>query len=167
MEHAIDRSDILCYNYLMKCPNHHIQLTQSKFTPTSFICSQCKSEGSPGIWDITQIQGANNSTNLSHDYVKEIMEEFNFYNVHSVMKMTGWHWHQPNGSSSIPTLEQIKESAQKMMETCLEKVKNNSYPEGYYCCSGGFEAFAKKYPNQDIILELKFVLESFESEGES
>lgn len=45
-----------------KCKEHDTNLEQSRFTPTSYICNTCKSNGSKWLWDIKELTHCNNKS---------------------------------------------------------------------------------------------------------
>lgn len=78
--------------------------------------------------------------------IKKILKHFDFDQVHNVMEHLNWGWKDTDGK--VPSIDQLKELAEKLLNEVSEK-------NGFYNIStGGFRAF--KYENGS--LELEFVL---------
>jgi len=84
--------------------------------------------------------------------IQEVLEKFNFENVHKAMKVLDWTWHDTKGKT--PTVKQMKELA----EYLFKKAMNNGIGN---CGTGGFMAFYFKETN-DFALE--FTLERWDTE---
>lgn len=65
------------------------------------------------------------------EQIDEIMDSFEFEDVHKWMETTEWAWGQLDGSSEIPDLYQIKSQARKMLKEAAK--------DGFYS-TGGFTA---------------------------
>lgn len=78
--------------------------------------------------------------------IKKILKNFDFEKVHNVMEHLNWGWKDTDGK--VPSIDQLKELAEKLLNEVSEK------DEFYYISTGGFRAF--KYENGS--LELEFVV---------
>lgn len=78
--------------------------------------------------------------------IKKILKNFDFDRVHDVMEHLNWGWKDTDGK--VPSIDQLKELAKKLLNEVSEK------DEFYNISTGGFRAF--KYENGS--LELEFVL---------
>lgn len=78
--------------------------------------------------------------------VNNIMENFNFENVHKIMTILNWKWSMGNGEERVPSLHEIKKEAKRMLE---DAVQGNCYS------TGGFET------SNEYLLTLKFCLEEW------
>lgn len=73
-------------------------------------------------------------THRQRDLIDQIMDNFNFENVHKTMVLLDWKWCTCNG---IPTIEELRMSARKMM---IDVIERNCYSVS----SGGFKTEWKK-----------------------
>jgi len=81
--------------------------------------------------------------------IKKILKNFDFEKVHDVMTHLNWTWYDTDGK--VPSIDQLKELAKKLLYHAAEK-------EGFYSsATGGFKA--TKYENGT--LELEFILASW------
>lgn len=80
-----------------------------------------------------------------------ILENFNFEKVHTHMKYTKWTWHNGEGEDGVPTIEQLKETAQYLL---LQVIPNGM--EYGQVATGGFQAL--KFPWG---LSLNFCIERY------
>ena len=78
--------------------------------------------------------------------IKKILKHFDFDQVHGVMEHLNWGWKDTDGK--VPSIDQLKELAEKLLYEVSEK------DEFYNISTGGFRAF--KYENGS--LELEFVV---------
>ena len=86
--------------------------------------------------------------------IEQLMENFDFENVHKVMVALEWEWCFGHGGSGIPSVESLKEKAMEL----LSNVDDLMYEDNEIVCStGGFEA---KYHNG--CLSLSFIVEEWE-----
>lgn len=65
------------------------------------------------------------------EQIDDIMDTFEFEDVHKWMETTEWTWGQPDGSSEVPDLYEIKTMARARLK---EAAKCG------YSCTGGFTA---------------------------
>ena len=82
--------------------------------------------------------------------ISEIMNQFDFDRVLSVMRYLNWNW-----GMSVPTMDEIKEMAFKLLTEAYAK-------DSYSVSSGGF--CATSFVNSDtgrIELSLEFILSSW------
>lgn len=87
--------------------------------------------------------------------IDTIMNSFNFKNVHKVMTVLDWTWAT---TGSVPSVEQLKESANRLLNRLDEKEGTN------YIATGGFKASKRKNEFDQNYYELEFIVE--ESSGE-
>jgi hypothetical protein len=80
--------------------------------------------------------------------IEEILNEFNFKRVHSVMKRLNWKWLLPTGEHRVPTPEELRVEAEKR----LKRVAS-----GKTTASGSGGLMAERL--MDGVLELRFELE--------
>lgn len=83
------------------------------------------------------------------DLVMDVYDHFDFEKVHKVMCYLKWVWRQDEGPDRVPELHEVKKSARKAMMEAIER--------GSYNCGGWNVTY------EDGVLELKFVLESWDS----
>jgi uncharacterized ferredoxin-like protein len=98
------------------------------------------------------------------DMIKEIMDEFDFDRVETVMDALDWKWR-----GETPTIEDLKDEAERLLrgaaESRLGAFKNEHHGVAIINACGGFEARA--FCNEDKTkitgLDLAFVVESWDS----
>ena len=81
-------------------------------------------------------------------HIQEIIENFNFTKVHKVMTLLSCEWF---GHDGVPTIEDLKNSATKMLYDLCESNFDTS-------STGGF-----KVTKHDDYLELEFIIDGYES----
>ena len=99
--------------------------------------------------------------------IDEIMDEFNFAQVHNVMNYLNWKW-----VGEHVTINMLREEAERLLhgaaETRLGKYKDAHWEQGIIHGCGGFQAMA--WCNEDktkiIGLDLKFVLAEWDADLE-
>ena len=97
--------------------------------------------------------------------IDEIMDEFNFAQVHNVMNYLNWKW-----VGEHVTMDMLREEAERLLhgaaEARLGKYKNEHWEMPIIHGTGGFQALAWCDEDKTKItgLELKFVLEEWETE---
>ena len=102
--------------------------------------------------------------------VDEILEEFNFERVQTVMFKLNWQWAMT--AHGIPTIEELRETAERLLRQAAEcrlGQYGNSYWElGIINATGGFQAtaFCDETKTRITGLDLKFVLTEYDA-GES
>jgi len=90
------------------------------------------------------------------EIIDEIIENFNFNNVHDVMKYTNWTWYE---KVIVPPIEELKNKASDLLQEAYNGYFERGNGENYCVATGGFEASYMYDDNKDCF-ELKFVLES-------
>ena len=85
--------------------------------------------------------------------IEQIMENFDFENVHKVMVALGWGWSFGRGGSGIPSVESLKERAMVLLSNVEDLICEGATITS---SSGGFEA---KY--HDGCLSLSFIVEEW------
>lgn len=89
--------------------------------------------------------------------IDDIMDNFDFDEVHKAMTLLGWRWYVPkNRSFEIPTINEIKRRARSLLEDAY-----NSDKDLYSTATGGFEA-TKTVEDDSINLSLSFVVASWD-----
>lgn len=96
--------------------------------------------------------------------IENIMNQFNFPKVHFVMKELNWKWYlndDENGSpmKKVPTVEEIKDSAETMLKRVADYKDKNPDMKRYSISSGGLTAGIDVYE-----LYLMFTLEEVSSD---
>ena len=103
------------------------------------------------------------------ELVNEVLDNFDFNKVHQVMKALDWKWFNFEDSTyELPSIRQLINKAEKYLGMALAGLEKSSYAEhSYMVGSGGFEAWAKRYPagldKPDVLLILNFNLASWEA----
>lgn len=87
--------------------------------------------------------------NTLKEQIEMIMEDFNFKEVHDIMKLVNWKWKTSKAPASVPPIEDLKSIALK----CLTQAANLEDKYSNFSI-GPFEA-----ERTENILELKFVLQ--------
>ena len=103
--------------------------------------------------------------------VDEILEEFNFERVQTVMFKLNWQWAMT--AQGIPTIEELKETAERLLRQAAEYRLSKEYGDVDWgtpilSSTGGFEATAWCDETKTRItgLQLQFVLTEYDA-GES
>lgn len=96
--------------------------------------------------------------------INQLLSGFDFDKVHKVMKHLGWTWHDSVEEDGVPNHAELVIAAQRYL--------SNVYDSMVYCSensvsSRGFCVHAKKYDDGEILLELKFVVESMNWSSEN
>lgn len=65
--------------------------------------------------------------------INDIMDKFQFENVHKAMQAVNWCWH----GGGVPELHEIKNAARRLL-------KEAAFSPTGYCASGGFRAERKE-----------------------
>ena len=86
----------------------------------------------------------------------EIMDNFDFEKVANIMNYLGWKWASVDTEDNIPTEDDIREHAAKLLWDVCNDPENNIH------ATGGFEA-EKDFsdPNKPFV-SLRFILESYD-----
>ncbi len=91
-----------------------------------------------------------------YDHIPDIMERFNFENVHKTMTMLGWTW-QGRG---VPTIEELRESAYAQLTGCIDEFEKRGRPKcGMLYATGGFQAMIFCFGDEPE-LQLVFYVDS-------
>jgi hypothetical protein len=101
--------------------------------------------------------------------IDEIIENFDFGKVQTVMFKLNWQW----AGEGVPTIESLKERAIYLLkgaaESRLDDFKDEHWEQGIICATGGFQATA--YCDEDKTkitgLDLKFILTEWDAEIEN
>lgn len=88
--------------------------------------------------------------------VEVIMQDFDFENVHRIMKFLNWKWATSDGMK-VPSIENMKKTAQELLDDVVEESAKT--PEHNYIETGGFRA---SYSNING-MSLQFIAEQAES----
>lgn len=89
------------------------------------------------------------------EQIDDIMDTFEFDDVHSWMEHSGWVWAQPNGTTAVPDLYEIKRCARQRLKEAAENG---------YSATGGFVAQSYEGTDKDgpwITLSLHFGLQTY------
>lgn len=91
--------------------------------------------------------------------IRDIMENFDFKKVHTIMEQLGWKW--AGCRFGVPTMEELKDEAKRILtEACVAKT---------HISTGGFRAvFEEGWPGDpNPYVGLEFILEEYEGDDES
>ena len=90
--------------------------------------------------------------------IVDIMNEFDFDRVWSVMDHLNWKWGDPrSGNAEVPNLDKIKDHAKSLLNTaCLNALESDG--EEFCIQTGGFKASAHKENGKIAFLQLQFIL---------
>ena len=96
--------------------------------------------------------------------INQLLSGFDFDKVRNVMKALEWTWHDSVEEDGIPNHAELVLAAQRYL--------SDAYDSMCYCSEKiyggrGFEVHAKKYDDGEILLELKFVVESMNWSSEN
>ena len=100
--------------------------------------------------------------------IKEIIEEFDFERVKSVMDFLNWKWRR-NDESKVPTVDELKEEVKRLAKiACSSAIEHRStvepgYVGPYTVGCGGFEVKAYLEDNDCKVegLIVNFILEEW------
>jgi len=91
--------------------------------------------------------------------IKNIMENFNFKEIHKTMKLLNWVWYYSKNIKKVPSIKRIKKIAKRLLGHLSENKKI------MYTSTGGFTASIEKREGIKI-LTLTFVLEEMSGDLE-
>lgn len=91
--------------------------------------------------------------------VEKVIQNFDFDKVHRVMKSMNWGWWDTSTEDGVPSIGHVVLQAKRLLDQVYNKVSAGE--NNYFISTGGFEATARKYEYGEIVLELKFVVTSF------
>mgnify|MGYP007100172567 CR=1 FL=1 len=96
------------------------------------------------------------------NYIKEILDNFDFIRINKVMDYLNWKW---ASIGEVPNIEQLKKHAKKYLEQAYDEVLLNKF-KNYETGSGGFlvEVIYDENLSKVIWLRLQFVLNEWYSE---
>jgi len=98
--------------------------------------------------------------------IDDILDNFNFIKVQTTMFTLNWQW----AGVGIPSIDQLKEKAVYLLKGAsklrLGEYFDSYWEEGIINSSGGFQAtaYCNKAKTKIIALDLKFILEEWDSE---
>ena len=90
---------------------------------------------------------------MMKEKIEQIMENFDFENVHKVMVALEWEWTFGRGGSGIPSVKSLKKRAGELLSNVEDLICEGGTITS---SSGGFEA---KY--HDGCLSLSFIVEEW------
>ena len=96
--------------------------------------------------------------------IEDIMDEFDFKRIQSVMDHLNWQW----AGEGVPTIESLRKTAERLLRGAIKsrlgEYKNEHHEIGILNGTGGFEAKAwcDETKTKIVALDLKFVLESWD-----
>ncbi len=107
-----------------------------------------------------------NINKREQELINEVFENFDFNEVHKVMKLMNWKWVSYD-TYKVPSLEKIKKSAQTRIENAIEVAKQNKYKHReveYFSSSGGIKASVwKNIYGQITNIQLQFILSEWQA----
>lgn len=98
----------------------------------------------PGIVVLTKEQ--------KEQMIADVMDDFDFDEVHDVMKALDWRWITGTGESEVPSVWKIAKRAKKLLDDVMEYYGDG---EMHLISTGGFTAMLEEDGN----LSLLFVIE--------
>ena len=96
--------------------------------------------------------------------INQLLSGFDFDKAHRVMKNLQWTWRDSVEEDGIPNHAELVIAAQRHLSHVYDSM---DYCSENSVSSGGFCAHAKKYDDGEILLELKFVVESMNWSSEN
>lgn len=104
-----------------------------------------------------------------YDMINEVLAHFDFEKVNQTMKALNWTWWDK--AKGVPTIQQLKESAEHHMNSAIEQVlseKNKeSHDVAFMSASGGFKAMAWKTKKGKLAkVQLEFIVSEWDTENE-
>ena len=103
------------------------------------------------------------------DMINEVLAHFDFETVNQTMKALNWTWWDK--AERVPTIQQLKESAEYHMNSAIEQVlseKNKEHHKvAWISASGGFKAMAWKTKKGKLeTVRLEFIVSEWDTENE-
>jgi hypothetical protein len=100
-----------------------------------------------------------------YDMINEVLAHFDFEKVNQTMIALNWTWR----NEGIPTIQQLKESAEYHMNSAIEQVLSPKNKEhngvGWISASGGFKAMAWKTKKGKLAkVQLEFIVSEWDAE---
>jgi hypothetical protein len=104
-----------------------------------------------------------------HDMVNEIIANFDFERVNSVMTFLDWTW--ATCKNKVPSIRELKEAGEEHLYTAIEQVMSPNNTHGpdvaWISASGGLHARAWKDDKGQLDkIELQFIIEEWESDND-
>lgn len=91
---------------------------------------------------------------------KEVLDNFDFEKVHSVMEFLNWTWVTKKNDRKIPSVKKkMKKHASFLIDDALKGLKKSGTTE-YSAEVGGFEAYAF-YGEEGLEVVLRFIVEEW------
>lgn len=88
--------------------------------------------------------------------VEAVLHNFNFETTYDVMKTIGWQWATAVNEDGVPSTGQLVLLAKELLDIVYNTAKKTG--ASYVISSGGLEARADVFKEQEIVLELRFVV---------
>lgn len=107
-----------------------------------------------------------NINKKEQELIDEIIECFDFNEVHKTMKLMKWKWVSQNGYE-IPSLERIKNSAKTRIHDAIDSAKKSNRKNmniEFFSSSGGLKASVWKNTYGQITnIQLQFILTEWQA----
>ena len=103
------------------------------------------------------------------DLINEVLDNFDFDKVHKAMTALEWKWYGfQEDTLEVPSIARLIRTAEKYLSQAYDGLAKNEWNSNeYMTASGGFEAWAKRYPagldKPDVLLILNFNLATWEA----
>ena len=100
-----------------------------------------------------------------YDMINEVLAHFDFDKVNQTMKALNWTWY----GKGIPTLQELKESAEERMNQAIDLVLSEKNKESrevaWISATGGFKAMAWKTKKGKLAkVQLEFIVSEWDAE---
>ncbi len=94
--------------------------------------------------------------------IDEVMDCFNFEQVHKVMVFLDWKWANYDlGFNEVPDTDDMKATALQCLHTAIQEYEKAGKPlTGMNVATGGFEARVDVFASGTVSLKLAFEVES-------
>lgn len=90
--------------------------------------------------------------------IDDVIENFNFENIHKYMTIIDWTWVQEDGNYKIPTIPEMKVAAQALLKEAYMGFKTIEKNE-WKLYDRGFQALVGVDKDNDIYMKLEFIAE--------
>ena len=156
------------YDILYECYENGEPVESFSLSADEF-CNQLK-DFSKNLNDLSEaIKNSEDKNNFPPKISKEtqinqLLSGFDFDKVHKVMKNLGWTWHDSVEEDGVPNHAELVIAAQRYLSDVYDSM---GYCSENSASSRGFCVHAKKYDDGEILLELKFVVESMNWSSEN
>lgn len=94
--------------------------------------------------------------------IEDIIDNFEFENVHKYMTLIDWTWYQSDGSYKTPTIPEMKEAVRCLLADTYREFKRRDENE-WKIFNGGFQAIVGTDRDNDIYMKLEFIAEDMVS----